>query len=137
MKALRTEALAISAVAATIAAMEGYRAWGVEPAYWLQACGSAAPPLGCLPRAALQWAQYWSLWGIAALATGAAAFLLGSRRLGILAVALGAAAVINWNASWGMLGLALGGWAWINPAPEKHARAAAVPPAPPPAPPTA
>ncbi len=112
----RGDWIGIAACVATTGAMIAYRAWGVEPGFWVAACTSADPPLACIPRAALGFAQYWSLWGLAALTAGTSAFALASRPLGMLAVALGAMAVINWNASWGMLGLALGAWAWLDPA---------------------
>ena len=99
-------------VALWLAVLLAYRHLYIEPRAWGAACAAAAPPLACLPREALLWAQYWGLWGLAALALGLAAFL--GAPVAVAAVAAGVAGVVNYNATWGMLGLALGAWAWIR-----------------------
>jgi hypothetical protein len=99
-------------VALWLAALLAYRARYVEPREWGSSCVAAAPPLACLPRQALLWAQHWGLWGLAALGLGLAAF--AGAPVAVAAVAAGIAGVVNYNATWGMLGAALGAWAWIR-----------------------
>jgi hypothetical protein len=97
-----------------LAAIVLYRHLYIEPRSWVDACAAAAPPFACVPRAALLWAQHWGLWGLAALALGAAAFF--GAPVATLAMVAGIAGVVNYNATWGMLGMTLGAWAWISPA---------------------
>lgn len=118
----RRDAAGLAAVAAALAALLLYRAWGVEPREWGAVCAAAAPPLACAPRAVLLWLQHWQLWGAGALALGLWAFMGGPFAAAAAAVALGGAAVVNYNATWGMIGAALGAWAWLR---REDARAAA------------
>jgi len=97
-------------MAAWLAALLVYRAWGIEPRFWGAACAAADAPLACAPRAALLWLQYQYFWGGTALTLGLAGFLFRRDWLAIAALAAGIAGVVNYNASWGMLGAALGAW---------------------------
>ena len=110
--------LSVLVLGAWLAALLLYRHAYVEPRAWVDACASPAPPFACAPRQALLWAQYWGLWGLAALALGLAAFF--GAPLATLAIAAGIAGVVNYNATWGMLGAALGAWAWISPARQEE-----------------
>lgn len=102
-------------VLAVAAAMAAYRHWFIEPRHWGATCAAADAPLSCAPRAALMWLQHYWLWGLAALGTGAAAFVTARQGLAVAAVALGVVAVLNYNATWGVAGAALGAWAWLRP----------------------
>ena len=110
----RTDWLGLAVVAVSLGGLILYRQVYVEPREWVGVCAAAAPPLACLPRAALVWLQHFYLWGTGALLLGLWAFLGGPFAAAVAAVALGAAAVANYNATWGMLGLALGAWGWIR-----------------------
>jgi hypothetical protein len=112
-RAMRGRDWAGLAVAALwLAGLLAYRAYYVEPRVWGAVCAATPAPWACLPRQALLWAQYWGLWGLAALGLGLAAFL--GAPVAPVAVAAGIAGVVNYNATWGMLGAALGAWAWIR-----------------------
>ena len=102
----------LAVVALWLAALLAYRQHYIEPREWGSYCAAADPPLACLPRQALLWAQHWELWGLAALGLGLAAF--AGAPVAVAAVAAGIAGVVNYNATWGMLGAALGAWAWIR-----------------------
>ena len=117
---IRPHILAVAAILASLAALLAFRAAYVDARDWATACAGAAPAWPCLPRDALLWLQYWSLWGLTALALGVAAFLTGWFPAAAAAIALGAMAVANYNATWGVLGAALGLWAWIRPARAKR-----------------
>ncbi len=108
----RRDWVGLTVVALWLAALLAYRAHYIEPRDWGAACVAADPPLACLPRQALLWAQHWGLWGLTALGLGLAAF--AGAPVAIAAVAAGIAGVVNYNATWGMLGAALGAWAWIR-----------------------
>jgi hypothetical protein len=104
-------------VALAVAALLAYRSVFIEPRSWGAVCAAAAPPLACLPRAALLWMQQFYLWGGLALGLGLWAFLLRAPfAVRVAAVVAGVAAVVNYNATWGMVGAALGVWAWLRPA---------------------
>ena len=116
-------AIIAAAMAAWLAALLAYRAWGIEPREWGTICAATGAPLVCLPHDALLWLQYQYLWGGAALALGLAGFLTRRDWLAIAALAIGIAGVVNYNASWGMLGAALGAWTLVV-APANRARPA-------------
>ena len=105
----------LATVAAVTALLILYRLYFLEPREWGAACAAAAPPLACVPRAALIWLQGQYLLGAAALALGLAGFACGgafAAQLG--AVLAGVAAIENYNATWGAIGLALGAWGWLR-----------------------
>ena len=111
---VRAHVLAVMAILAGVGALLAFRAAYVDARAWGAACAEAGPAWPCLPREALLWLQYWSLWGLGALALGLCAFLTGWLPVAAASVALGAMAVANYNATWGVLGAALGVWAWIR-----------------------
>ena len=112
---MKANAFAVAAILASLAAMLVFREKYIDARDWAATCAATAPAWPCLARDALLWLQYWSLWGLAALALGFVAFLTGWFPAAVASVAIGAMAVANYNATWGVLGAALGVWVWIRP----------------------
>ena len=111
---IRRHAAAAAGILVCLAALLAFRAAYVDAREWGATCAAGGPPWPCLPREALVWLQYWSLWGLGALALGIGAFLTGWLPVGAASIAVGAMAVANYNATWGVLGAALGLWVWIR-----------------------
>ncbi len=111
----RRDAWGLVTVIAATAGLIIYRAYFIEPREWGAECVATAPPVACMPRAALIWLQRYYLWGTGSLVLGVFGFAWGGGFAAQLAaIILGVAAIENYNATWGAIGLALGAWGWLR-----------------------
>jgi hypothetical protein len=93
----------------------------VEPGAAALACNVAAYPPWCLVRFALLFGQHNLLFGLAALAAGAAALFRGGRGPALAAAALALFALANYNVGTGAFALVLALIAGAGSAPRRAA----------------
>ncbi|MDD2876839.1 MAG: hypothetical protein PHT60_04520 [Acidiphilium sp.] len=106
----------IGVVVAVAALAITFRELTIVPRAYVAICAATHPPLVCLPRQAVLWAQYERWFGMTALLLGILAFAFARRSLGVAALAIGIAAVVNYNGTQGIIGAALGLWGWLEDA---------------------
>jgi len=122
----RADGVGIAVVAGWAAAAILFRELTIVPRAYVGICAAAHPPLVCVVRQAVLWAQYERWFGMAALLLGVVGFAFARRSLGVAALAVGIVATVNYNGTEGIIGASLGLWAWLEAATTKgdtrHAR---------------
>lgn len=119
----RADWIGLAIVFAIAAVAIAFRQLTIVPRAYVGLCAASHPPLICIPRQAILWAQYERWFGLAAVILGILAFAFAYRPTAIAALAIGIAATVNYNGTEGIIGAGLGLWAWLDAATgDRHAR---------------